>query len=176
MALDAKDVEERAKQINKAATEGDPASTLLSLIEPLKGWTANEKVLRQSKIGIYVAKLRQSKDRQVAQLASTLVNKWKSDVKKGAPSGTASPATKNGTASPAPVPAPAPEKKEEKAALKAKLNVPPEKRNTVTDKVNYKVTGNDVRDACLKLMYDGLSFMSEEGTSSYSVCCQPVLT
>lgn len=158
--MDAKSIEERGKQIAKASSEGDPASTILQLLEPFKNWTATEKLLRQTKIGVTVAKLRQNKDQTVARQATTLVNKWKSDVKKaGAGSGTSSPAPKaaNGTASPAPA---------AKPEEKKKHTVDPEKRNTATDKVNHNVTGNSTRDACVKLMYDGLAFMSNEGRSN----------
>jgi len=169
--MDAKAVEERGRQISKAQAEGDPPETLISLLEPLKTWTASEKVLRQSKIGVYVNKLRQNSHRQVATLATDLVTKWKNDVKKtSGASGGASPAqamvakagaTRNGTASPAPG-----TPKQEPAATKAKFKGDKEKRNAATDGVDYKVTGNATRDACVKLMYDGLAFMSEEGTTA----------
>ena len=42
------------------------------------------------------------------------------------------------------------------------LKVDPEKRNSKADEVETAVTGNQTRDGCVKLMYDGLAFMSEE--------------
>jgi len=165
--MDAKAVEERGRQISKATTEGDPPETLIALVEPLKAWTASEKLLRQSKIGVYVNKLRQSNNKQLASLATQLVQKWKNDVKKtGGSSGGASPAqtpkagTANGNASSAPG-----TPKQEQAVTKSKFKGDKEKRNAATDGVDYNVTGNQTRDACVKLMYDGLAFMSEEGTS-----------
>ena len=62
------------------------------------------------------------------------------------------------TASPAPAKAPV-----------KKHTVPPETRNHKTDKVNYQITGNDTRDACVRLMYDGLAFMSEDSKFLTSV-------
>lgn len=167
MAMEAKDIEERGKQIAKAASEGDPPATLLSLLESLKGWTASEKLLRQTKIGIHVNKLRQNKDPNVARTATSLINKWKSDVKK--PGGGASPApgksSTNGTSSPAAGGTP---KQDVKADTKAKgkYSGDPEKRNAAVDKVNYNLTDSQTRDACIKLMYDGLAFQSEECTFS----------
>ncbi|CAD0091713.1 unnamed protein product [Aureobasidium mustum] len=156
--MEAKDIEERGKQLAKAASGGDPPATLLALLDGLKGWTATEKLLRQTKIGVHVNKLRQNSDAQVARTAATLVNKWKTDVKR-------SPATaaSSGTNSPAPAkssPAPA------AAAAKSKSEPhgDPEKRNSVSDKINCEVTGNQTRDACIKLMYDGLAFMSPDAS------------
>jgi len=166
--MDAKAVDERARQINKATTEGDPPDTLLSLLEPLKTWTASEKVLRTSKIGVYVNKLRQSGSRPVASLATQLVTKWKTDVKKtGGPTGSPAPsgvkgaaanANGNGAASPAGAGTP-----KHGGVDGARWGGDKEKRSAVADGVEYKLTGNATRDACIKLMYDGLAFMSEEG-------------
>lgn len=155
-SMEAKDIEERGKQLAKAAVGGDPPATLLALLDGLKGWTATEKLLRQTKIGVHVNKLRQNPDTQVARTATTLVNKWKGDVKK-APATAAS----SGTNSPAPnksSPAPAAASK-----LKAEPQGDLEKRNSLSDKIDTAVTGNQTRDACIKLMYDGLAFMSPDG-------------
>jgi transcription elongation factor S-II len=153
--MEAKDIEERGKQLAKAASGGDPPATLLALLDGLKGWTATEKLLRQTKIGVHVNKLRQNSDAQVARTAATLVNKWKTDVKR-----TPATAASSGTNSPAPAkssPAPAASKP------KSEPHGDPEKRNSVSDKVDCGVTGNQTRDACIKLMYDGLAFMSPDG-------------
>jgi transcription elongation factor S-II len=154
--MEAKDIEERGKQLAKAASGGDPPATLLALLDGLKGWTATEKLLRQTKIGVHVNKLRQNTDQQVARTAATLVNKWKTDVKR-----TPATAASSGTNSPAPAakssPAPAASKP------KSEPHGDPEKRNSVSDKIDCGVTGNQTRDACIKLMYDGLAFMSPDG-------------
>jgi transcription elongation factor S-II len=65
----------------------------------------------------------------------------------------------SGTSSPAPAAAAV---KKEQAK---KSTVDPAKRNSKADKINTDVTGNQTRDACVKLMYDGLAFMSEESMS-----------
>ncbi|GAM82681.1 hypothetical protein ANO11243_006630 [Dothideomycetidae sp. 11243] len=157
--MEAKDIEDRAKQIAKASGEGDPPATLVALLEPLKSWTATEKLLRQTNIGRTMGKLRQHKDANVARIATSLVNKWKSDVKKPgspAPASKTASANTNGTSSPAATPTPRGD------APKSKFSGNPEKRNTATDGVKFQVTGNQTRDACVKLMYDGLAFLSEE--------------
>ncbi|OCK83858.1 transcription elongation factor-like protein s-ii [Lepidopterella palustris CBS 459.81] len=156
--MDAKEVELRGKALTKAYAGDEPSANILSLLSELhKGVRATEELLRSTRIGVTVNKLRTHKDKAVARQATDLVNKWRADVRKSA-NGSATPKSANGTASPAPAaaPSPAPSK------TKAKHNVAPENRNHKTDKVEWKLTGNDIRDNCVRLMYDGLAHMSEE--------------
>lgn len=160
MAMDAKEIEFRGKAIGKAIQENEPGASVLKLLNDLKtGVHATEDLLRQTRIGVTINRLRTHKDPAVQRLATELVSKWRDEVKKvskkGAPAkvaaanGSASPAPPSGTASPAP------------SQAKKKHDVPADKRNHKTDKVKYQVTGNEARDSCVRLMYDGLAFMSE---------------
>lgn len=170
--MDAKEVELRGKAITKALTSGDPPSTLSSLLDELKkGVVASEELLRSTRIGVTVNKLKTYKDPAVARQAAELVSKWRSDIKKaGTASGSSTPkqsSVANGKASPAPTASPAPSAKSQQsqqqpAKAKAKLTVAPENRSSKTDKVDTDVTGNKIRDNCLKLMYDGLAHMSTD--------------
>ncbi|KAF2869336.1 transcription elongation factor S-II [Massariosphaeria phaeospora] len=157
--MDVKEVELRGRSITKALSDGEPSASLIKLLTDLKGGVnATEELLRQTKIGVTVNRLRQHKDPAVSKFAHELVSKWRDEVnkqkKKGpavraaAANGKSSPAPQSGTASPAP--------------SKKKHTVDPEKRNHKTDKVEYRVTGEEARDACVRLMYDGLAFMSDE--------------
>lgn len=157
--MDVKEVELRGKAINKAIAEKEPSSSLLKLLNDLNtGLKPTEDLLRQTRIGVTINKLRTHNDPSVAALANQMVSKWREEVnkqKKGAArpkaaaaNGTASPAPASGTQSPAP--------------SKRKHTVSPEKRNHKTDNVKYQVTGDNARDQCVRLMYDGLAFMSEE--------------
>ncbi|KAF2797622.1 transcription elongation factor S-II [Melanomma pulvis-pyrius CBS 109.77] len=156
--MDVKEVHLRVKAISKAITEDEPSSSLINLLSDLKGGIkATEGLLRQTRIGATVNRLRTHKDPAVSNLAQELVSKWKDEVKKrGGPvkaaaangASTASPAPPSGTQSPAPT--------------KRKHNVDPEKRSHKTDKVDYHVTGQEARDQCVRLMYDGLAFMTDE--------------
>jgi transcription elongation factor S-II len=165
--MDHKEVALRGKAISKAIEEKEPSSSILKLLNELKdGIRPTEDLLRQTKIGVTVNKLRQHADPTVASLATRMVGKWREDVKnsKGVASRPKSSAASNGASSPAPVPsktaspAPAP------AAAKSKHGVAPEKRNHKTDGIKYQVTGDDQRDNCVRLMYDGLAYMSDERT------------
>ncbi|KAI1543402.1 RPB9 DNA-directed RNA polymerase subunit M Transcription elongation factor TFIIS [Pyrenophora tritici-repentis] len=164
MAMDAKEIELRGKAIGKAVQEGEPSASILKLLNDLKtGVHATEDLLRSTRIGVTINRLRQHKDPAVQKLATELVSKWRDEVKKkqqpkkdgavkvaangGAASSPAPPAS--GTASPAP------------SQAKKKHDVPADKRNHKTDNVKYQVTGSEARDACVRLMYDGLAYMSE---------------
>jgi transcription elongation factor S-II len=160
MAMDSKEIELRGKAITKAMQEGEPSSSLVKLLGDLKtGVRATEDVLRQTRIGVIINRVRTNhKDPAVQKLAAELVSAWRDEVKKGPKKGTPSKVA-NGSASPAPPPSgtasPAP------AQHKKKHDVAPDKRNHKTDNVKYQVTGQEARDGCVRLMYDGLAFMSE---------------
>ncbi|KXT07601.1 hypothetical protein AC578_10252 [Pseudocercospora eumusae] len=166
--MDAKQLYDIGKQISKAIESGDTSATILQILAPLEHFKATEDLLRQSKIGVAVSKLRPNKDSKVASKAASLVNRWKQEVnstKKKRLDGTASPAPagkaalngrSSGTNSPAPPSKP--EIKKEQRANK----VDPGKRNTKTDGIEHEVTGDRARDGCLKLMYDGIAYLSDE--------------
>ncbi|KAF2270702.1 transcription elongation factor [Lojkania enalia] len=154
--MDVKEIEQVGKSINKAMADGEPSASILKLLNDLKnGVKATEELLRSTRIGITVNRLRTHKDPAVQRLAQEVVKQWKDTVKKSAPvkgprptNGTASPAPGSGTASPAP--------------SKKKHNVAPDKRSHKTDKVDYQVTGIEARDQCVRLMYDGLALMTDD--------------
>ena len=155
MAMDTKEVELKGRAIAKAVNGGDPSSTVLSLLEDLRrGVQASEDLLRSTKIGVTVNRLKTHKDPAVVKQAIELVSKWRADIKKtGGTSGASTPKpAANGASSPVPTP----------NKPKQKHTVPPEKRNAKEDKVDINLTKSVIRNSCLKLMYDGLAFMSEE--------------
>jgi transcription elongation factor S-II len=174
--MDAKQLHENGKQLAKAYEAGDPSSTILTLMAPLEKWTATEDLLRSSKIGVVVAKLRTSKDPKIASTASQLVNKWKAAVKKrpgSAAAASPAPAAKaaNGVNGRSATNSPAPVKKD---IAPKKYSVAPEKRNAKEDKVDTAVTGNQVRDGCITLIYNGLCFLSEESPDDILAVSQRV--
>lgn len=167
MAMDAKEIELRGKAIGKAIQENEPSASVIKLLNDLKtGVHATEDVLRSTKIGVTINRLRTHKDPAVSKLATELVSKWRDEVKKGgSKKGTPARvvAAANGSASPAPASSaaasPAP------SQSKQKHTVDPAKRNHKTDKINYEVTGDEARDKVIRLMYDGLAHMSTERKS-----------
>ncbi|PYI02094.1 transcription elongation factor [Aspergillus sclerotiicarbonarius CBS 121057] len=162
MSLDAKEIELRAKAVNKAATSNEPPSTIIPLLKQLQqGVKATEDLLRSTRVGIAVNKLKQHKSPEVARLASEIVSKWRHEVNKqkagpspggsGRSSSSPRPRT-NGTPSGGTTPS-------DKAS---KLSVAPDKRTWKADGVDTNQTGNRIRDSCIGLMYDGLCLNSTE--------------
>lgn len=164
--MDAKAVEQHGKAIMKAINEKEPSSSLLKLLNELNtGLKPTEDLLRSTRIGVTINKLRTFPDPEVKALANRMVSKWKNEVNKNKvaarPKPAAAASSANGNSSPAPpsgTASPAPSKK--------KHTVAPEKRNKLTDKIKYQVTGDSQRDPCVGLIYDGLAFMSEEREST----------
>jgi hypothetical protein len=161
MAMDAKEIELRGKAIAKAMQENEPSASVLKLLNDLKtGVHATEELLRSTRIGVTINRVRSHKDPSVQRLATELVSKWRDEVKKQPKKGTpAKVAAATASASPAPPSAaqsPAP------TQSKQKHSVDPDKRNYKTDKVKYQVTGSEARDNCVRLMYDGLAYMSSD--------------
>lgn len=177
MAMDAKEIELRGKAIGKAVSENEPSSSVLNLLNDLKkGVHATEDLLRSTRIGVTINRLRTHKDPAVQRLATELVSKWRDEVKKQPKKGTPAKAAPNGGASPAPPPSGTASPAPAQPQLKKKHDVPADKRNHKTDKVNYQVTGSEARDACVRLMYDGLAFMSEARKLLHAVSIFDLLT
>ncbi|KAL6159447.1 transcription elongation factor TFIIS [Exserohilum turcicum] len=164
MAMDAKEIELRGKAIGKAVAEGEPSASILKLLNDLKsGVHATEDLLRSTRIGVTINRLRTHKDPAVQKLATELVAKWRDEVKKKQPAKKDGPAkaAANGASTSSPAPPPSGTASPTPSQAKKKHDVPSDKRNHKTDKVKYQVTGNEARDNCVRLMYDGLAFMSE---------------
>jgi transcription elongation factor S-II len=157
--MDAKEIEFKVKALTKAATSSEPPANLINILKELqKGVRPTEDLLRSTRIGIVVNKLKQHKSPDVARLSSEIVSKWRSEVNKqksnGSPAPNRSSTPNTATASPAPSSTP--------GDRSSKSSVPPEKRTWKADGVDPNVTSNKTRDSCLGLMYDGLCFMSTE--------------
>ncbi|KIV99551.1 transcription elongation factor S-II [Verruconis gallopava] len=160
MAMDVKAVDAKRNDLDKAIRDNAPASAVLKILNELKaGIVPSEKLLRETKIGVSVNRLRNHKDPNVQKLANETVTSWRNAMRKQQASSGSSTPKPNGTASPA-AGSPANVKQEKKA-----YTGDPLKRNAVADKIDWKVTGSAVRDGCIKLMYDGLAHTSSEPSS-----------
>lgn len=159
--MEAKEIELKSKALAKAAGQNEPAPTIVAILKELQqGVKATEDLLRSTRVGIIVNKLKQHKAPEVARLASEIVSKWRNEVNKQKAAGTPSrrpsgspKSSQNGTASPA---AATPSDKA------SKLSVPPDKRSWKADGVEMNQTSNRIRDSCIGLMYDGLCLNTTE--------------
>jgi transcription elongation factor S-II len=153
--MEAKEIELKAKALTKAATSNEPSANLIAILKELqKGVRPSEDLLRSTRIGIIVNKLKQHKSPDVARLSGEIVSKWRNEVNKNKSAGAATPrrsSTPNGTASPS-----TPGDKGPKPTL------PPEKRSWKAENIDISATQSKIRDSCIGLMYDGLVFMSTE--------------
>ena len=177
--LDQKSIVRISADLSKATADPQTSpSVLSSLLQQLRsGVSASEDLLRSTKIGIIVNKLKDEKvvkDEGVRREAIELVNKWKRDIQAkksggasprpgssvgGAPS-QSKPSLTNGASAESAAKSTESQSVTGAAGEKWK-SLKPEQRSAEKDGVNTKVTGNGARDNCLKLLYDGLIFRSE---------------
>ncbi|KAK7438638.1 transcription elongation factor TFIIS [Stygiomarasmius scandens] len=120
---------------------------LLAILK--KDFKVNEQVLRESKAGLAVGKLRQNASKDVADAAKELVKLWKGEVEKAKLAG----GTNGKSASKMP-------------AAGSKLSTPTastpttaktEERTHKKDGAKLNVTGDKTRDKCTELVYDALA-------------------
>ncbi|EPS41009.1 hypothetical protein H072_5140 [Dactylellina haptotyla CBS 200.50] len=162
--MEAKDIKIHGANLDKAVRDKLPADHIAGILGRLKSEVvATEQVLRETKIGMIVNKLRGHSDKAVSELAKDIVNKWKKDVSIKPKSGSSGDAkggvamkkesSTNGTSgrdtpnksTPTPT-----------AARKGSSSVDPMKRTHKTDGVNCDVYGDDVRSKSLGMIYDGM--------------------
>ncbi|KAI1638770.1 transcription factor S-II, central domain-containing protein [Biscogniauxia mediterranea] len=161
--MDQRELESHIKAVHKAASANEPASNLIAMLEILKKDAApTEEMLRTTKAGIVVGKLRSNANREVARVANEVVAKWKKGVEaekkaKGLQPGaakahgSASPAGKSSSPAPKPL-----------AGGKKPYEGDPETRRYTTDKVDINRTGSQTRNNCIGLLYNGLGYRSTE--------------
>ncbi|EWC45159.1 hypothetical protein DRE_06047 [Drechslerella stenobrocha 248] len=167
--MEAKDIKIHGSNLDKAVRDKLPPSHIADILGRLKSdVVATEQVLRETKIGMIVNKLRGHSDKAVAELAKDIVNKWRKDVS-NKPKSSSSGDSKGGVAM----------KKESSTngasgrdtpnkdtptptARKASTSaVDPMKRNKTTDGVNCDIHDEDIRNKSLGMMYDGLCIGSD---------------
>ncbi|KAI5846900.1 transcription factor S-II, central domain-containing protein [Tricharina praecox] len=159
--MDAKEVMTHVTNIDTAVKEKLPAAHIADLLKSLKtGVVATEKLLRETRVGMAVNKLRTHADKTVSDLAKEIVGKWKQDVHQKAKQDVHKkvnprPQEKSrSTASPT-ITSPKPKPKN------MLVKVDPSKRTKATDGVDYNVTGDKARDNCIGILYDGLCVGSD---------------
>ncbi|KAI4158353.1 MAG: hypothetical protein LQ342_007522 [Letrouitia transgressa] len=166
--MDAKEVNEKAKALTKATANREPSANIINLLNELKiGVAPTEDLLRSTKIGVVVNRSKQSKDPEVARLASEIVKKWRDEVQKHK-GGTSTPngmsTTANGNNSKRMPATPEPSATAAIASTTAseppKSNVPPDQRDYKKDNISITRTSNATRDNCIGLLYNGLAHTS----------------
>ncbi|KPM37348.1 hypothetical protein AK830_g9202 [Neonectria ditissima] len=155
--MDQRELEARVKALTKCVAANEPAENAIKLLETLKKDAhPTEEMLRATRAGVYVGKLRSNSNKEIARAASELVIKWKKLVEQQK----SSKLHKAKKDSPAPAPASSPAPPSSSAGAKKTFKGDPEKRKFDTDNVNIKRTESNVRNQCIGLIYNGLAYRS----------------
>ncbi|KAF8476451.1 transcription elongation factor [Russula ochroleuca] len=144
------------KRLVKSLQQASSQQEIVDILQVLKKEAKiTEAVLRESKAGLAVGKLRSHAAKDVSELAKEIVRAWKTAVdKEKHAAGTHS----KGAAKPA---APPPRKA-------STVSVPPSTagasnsgaRTAKNDGVSTSVTGDKTRDKCIEMLYDALALES----------------
>lgn len=152
-----------------SATADSEIKDILTLLK--KEAKVTEALLRESKAGLAVGKLRTHSSADVSNLAKELVKKWKAEVdrekaSRGDAGKGSAPAKKAGSKSTTPAPttpvvASAPKPAAVAASSPAvKTTGQPTARTAKSDGVKMDVLGDKTRDKCMELIYDALALES----------------
>ncbi|KLO08154.1 transcription elongation factor [Schizopora paradoxa] len=155
------------KKLGKELQSAPSAKEILDILRVLKEkFKVTESLLRESKVGLAVGKLRANPSKEVSDLAKELVKKWKNEVDR------AKAANGGGTAK-ASTPTATTKVALRRASVAESIGTPPPKtpttptlgsqdvaRSAKLDGVKVNATGDKTRDKCIELIYDSLSIGS----------------
>ncbi|ROT43608.1 transcription elongation factor S-II [Sodiomyces alkalinus F11] len=170
--MDHREFETTIKQLQKTVALNEAASNVLAILERLKKEAMpTEDMLRATRAGVFVTKLRHNPNKDIARIAGELVARWKKlvETEKNArmqKRKQSSPATPSPSLSTAALPAsgakpaassasPAPS-----ASASDVYKGNPEKRTHQVDTIDIKRTGDVTRDGTIGLLYNGLAYRS----------------
>ncbi|TIC20829.1 transcription elongation factor [Wallemia mellicola] len=138
--MDTKTVNKLRGELQESQASGK-TDVIIELLQTLKEeMTATEDLIRVTKIGLAVGKLRSHDNKQVSELSKEIVKKWKQDVTKKPKA--AAPSAESTTT---------PAKPSEK---------PDQPRSGKTDGVDFEKLNDKTRDTCLSLLYNAMVFDS----------------
>jgi len=155
------------KKLVKSLQSAQVAEAIVEILSSLKKQpNINEAVLRESKAGLAVGKLRSHADKRVSEAAKEIVKKWKNDVEKAKRTTSGTPEHHSPSTS-----KPTPKKPVISTTTSSKINsVPPSAASPATPKIETRTakgdgvsanwTGDKTRDRCIELLYDALALES----------------
>jgi len=159
------EIKKLVKALNAEGMQGSKADILGILQRLLKEVVATEALLKETKVGVAVSKQRSNPDKEISELAKTIVKKWKSAVRpadeaKGSKSAASGVKSESASAAPSPAagrsPLPStPTSSTPTAVSSATLNNIT--RTTKTDGVKIPTRNDKVRDKCCEMIYDALA-------------------
>ncbi|CDO95756.1 unnamed protein product [Kluyveromyces dobzhanskii CBS 2104] len=148
--METKDVLEAVKGLEKNKNNNDVVLKLLqSLDKDLKD--VNEKLLRETKVGVVVNQFKKSSDPEVVKLVKKMIMSWKDVVarekKSKLSANSSSTSNSNGTSG--------------AEAVKKEKYVSKTPRNAKNDAVKTDIYGVKIRDMAIRALYDALAKESE---------------
>jgi len=161
MSTDIADLKKLVKQLQNASTNEDiqDIKDILSILK--KEYQVNETILRESKAGLAVGKLRSHASKEVSDLAKELVKKWKNEVEKAKTQNGGTAATVkvvNGKSAKRPAGSSMP------TTSAAATGAKSDSRSAKGDGIKTDLTGDSTRDRCMEIIYDALA--SDSGAPS----------
>ncbi|CAE6429843.1 unnamed protein product [Rhizoctonia solani] len=156
--METAEVKKLIKDLQVATTTGKPEDGVTILKQLKQNVVATEELLRETKAGLAIGKLRSHPRKEVADLAKELVRKWKEAVEasKKAKAGGGTPTTPTTAASSGNTPTvPTPiSSKPTPTPTRPQSNVV---RTIKTDGVKIESKGDKTRDKCMELLYDAMA-------------------
>ncbi|KAG6008003.1 hypothetical protein E4U21_005237 [Claviceps maximensis] len=171
--MDQRELELRVKALTKSVAANEAPENAIKLLELLKkDAKPTEEMLRATKAGVFVGRLRANPNKDIARAASDLVIKWKKLVE-----AEKKQKSKLGSPSSAPASSPGPTPGGSSAAgggggaaaaggggLKKAFTGNPETRRHEVEGVDIQRTESKVRNSCIGLIYNGIAYLSSESS------------
>jgi transcription elongation factor S-II len=166
MAANSSELRTLVAKLQSASSDSEIKDILTLLKKETK---VTEALLRESKAGLAVGKLRTHASADVSNLAKELVKKWKAEVdrekaSRGDAGKGSAPSKKAGSKSTTPAPTtPVVASAPKPAAVASPAPKPSAQQSTRTaksDGVKIDVLGDKTRDKCMELIYDALALDS----------------
>ncbi|KAL2675190.1 hypothetical protein Neosp_011372 [[Neocosmospora] mangrovei] len=163
-SMDERELASRVKALTKCVAANEPPENVIKLLESLKkDASPTEEMLRATRAGVFVGKLRSNSNKEIARAAAELVTKWKKLVEQEKNSKLHK--AKMGSPAPAPASSPAAPPPSSSGGAKKAFKGDPEKRKYDSDGVDIKRTDSTVRNQCIGLIYNGLAYRSTASES-----------
>ncbi|KAK9366029.1 transcription factor S-II, central domain-containing protein [Lipomyces kononenkoae] len=174
--LDVKEIKSLMTGLEKAST---PQTTIDILEQLKKDVVPTEKLLRETKLGIAVNKLRSHSEKKVSELVKSIIKKWKDDVTaQKASSHTQSPTTSATTANKTPPVATTPSSvsPSDVTAEKPRVQRPPNgaPRDVKTDGIKTDLYDDRVRNSSLMVTYNALASDSDAHSETIFQCSKEI--
>ncbi|KAF8747738.1 Transcription elongation factor [Rhizoctonia solani] len=169
--MEAAEVKKLIKDLQTATTTGKPEDGVTILKQLKQSVVATEELLRETKAGLAIGKLRSHPRKEIADLAKELLRVEHLDPSTATPSGkpTPPPAATSQPTKPQPSPIDPPSRKQSVSTTAAStptsskptptLNQPQSNvvRTVKTDAVKIESKGDKTRDKCMELLYDAMA-------------------